>query len=361
MIRKSVLLAFFLFLPGFLNGAVKTEIVYFYEAGCPHCKRVTDFLENRIIGNYPVIIKRYEIHNANNADTLRQLAYVYRSRVKTPTVFIGDKVVQDDNRSALRKIELYVSEAVKNQAPSPLSRLGKGTHRIRQQITIPILIGAAAADAINPCAFAVLTILLSTILLSSKKRRRVLGAGLAFTASTFLSYFLMGFGLFSVIRTFSVQYYLYIIIAILAVLIGLWHLKDFLWYGRWLTLEVPNSWRPKLKQITSGVTSVTGAFFIGFIVSLFLLPCSSGPYVVVIGMLSGNSTRTQAIWLLLLYNFIFVLPFIIITLGVTFGFTTTQRLERFQLQNLEILHLVMGIVLFILGVSMIFLVATGKI
>jgi cytochrome c biogenesis protein CcdA len=169
------------------------------------------------------------------------------------------------------------------------------------------LVGAAAVDAVNPCAFAVITILLGTILIASKRRKRVLSAGFAFTISTFISYLLMGFGLFSAIRIAGIQHYVYTTVAILATLIGLWNMKDYLWYGRWFKMEVPESWRPRLKKITSSVTSIPGAFGIGFLVSLFLLPCTSGPYVVIIGMLSDSSTQLQAVKLLLLYNLIFVI------------------------------------------------------
>ena len=285
----------------FAHGSVEggVPILFFYEEGCPHCKRMNDFLERRIKPNYPVIIKRYEIHKLNNADTLRLLASAYNAKVTTPTVFIGHNYIQKDDRNALRKIEVYVREALKDHSPSPLRRLETEKNIFTQHLTLPAVIGAAAVDAINPCAFAVLTILLGTILLGSRKRNRVLWAGLAFTGSTFISYFFMGFGLFSAIRIAGVQYYIYTAVAALAILIGLWNMKDFLWYGRLLKMEVPESWRPRLKDITSSVTSVPGAFFVGFITSLFLLPCSSGPYVVIIGMLGNLSTRTEAIWLLI--------------------------------------------------------------
>ena len=338
----------------FVQGSVDSiQVLFFYEAGCPHCKRVNDFLEQRIKPNYPVMIKKYEIHRLNNADTLRQLASIYNAKVTTPTVFIGANYVQQDDRRALRKIEVYVREALENGAPSPLSRLGEGKNILKYRLTLPAVIGAAAVDAINPCAFAVLTILLGAILLSSQRRSRVLGAGFAFTGSTFISYFLMGIGLFSVIQTVGIQYYIYTAVAFLAILIGLWNMKDFLWYGRWLKMEVPESWRPKLREITSSVTSIPGAFFVGFLTSLFLLPCSSGPYVVIIGMLSNSATRIKAIWLLLLYNQIFVLPFIIITIAVALGLTTTDKVEQFRQKSLEKLHLVIGIVMFILGGVMI--------
>ena len=42
------------------------------------------------------------------------------------------------------------------------------------------------------------------------------------------------------------------------------------------------------------------AVLTGFLVSVFLLPCTSGPYIVVIGMLSDASSRMLALGLILL-------------------------------------------------------------
>lgn len=54
-----------------------------------------------------------------------------------------------------------------------------------------ILIPAALADSINPCAFAVMIILLSSILKQHKSRKKVLIAGALFVLAIFLSYVAM--------------------------------------------------------------------------------------------------------------------------------------------------------------------------
>jgi len=63
------------------------------------------------------------------------------------------------------------------------------------------------------------------------------------------------------------------------------------------------------------VLSPIGAFGIGILVSLFLLPCSSGPYIVILGLLSAQSNELNLLGMgyLVLYNFIFILPMLAIT------------------------------------------------
>jgi len=59
-----------------------------------------------------------------------------------------------------------------------------------------ILLPAAVADSINPCAFAILFVILWSILSQMGSYRKVLFTWLAFTLSIFLSYYLMGIWLY---------------------------------------------------------------------------------------------------------------------------------------------------------------------
>lgn len=218
-------------------------------------------------------------------------------------------------------------------------------------ITLPAVIGAAAADSINPCEFAVLIILMATVL-KSGSRRRALAAGLVFTAVVYCVYFLMGLGLMTAIAAAGITKNFYLIVAILAILIGLFNVKDYFWYGKWFIMEVPPSWRPAMKKVVRSVTSVPGAALAGLLVSFFLLPCTSGPYIVILGLLADTATRLQAIPLLLLYNLIFVLPMLIITLAVYRGLATPGQLEEKRLKRIKQVHLITGLIMIALGVWM---------
>jgi len=348
--------------------AFSVELLFFYEKGCPECAKVNDLLQKRIKPNYPVAIKAYEIHEPGNAALLMNLARAYEAKdiIKkgTPAVFIGENAFQGSSRAIQRKIEEAVRASLRAEIPSPMSRLQEENHKgdFKKKITLPAVISAAAVDSINPCACAVLVLLLGTMLLVSKRKRiSVLGAGFAFTLACFISYFLMGLGLFSAVQVVGIQHYIYIAVTILAVLMGLLNLRESLKHVDKFTMEVPQSWQPKLKRLTSNIVSVPGAFFVGLLISLFLLPCTSGPYVVIIGMLGDTVTRVQALWLLFLYNTIFILPFVIITLGVGFGLTTTARVETWRQENLPKFHLITGLFMIALGLTMFVLLLIGTI
>ena len=169
----------------------------------------------------------------------------------------------------------------------------------------------------------------------------------------------MGLGLYSAIQAAGITHTFYLVVAILAIIIGLFNLKDYLWYGKWFVMEVPLKWRSRMKLIIKGVTSIPGAFFIGFIISLFLLPCTSGPYIVILGLLANITTRSYAIILLLIYNLIFILPMIGITFGIYWGITTTEKAEAWRTRKLKILHLIAGIIILLLGIGMLLSIFMG--
>jgi len=349
------------------RGNNTIDVVYFYGQGCPHCSGLENFLED-MGKEYNLNIQPYETYsNQQNRELFEEISLVYGQDIQgVPTTFIDNKVIIGYSSSIADSIENEISRCSIEQCTSPLEKVADNVTSIigesspsedpeitafKQKITIPAVIAAAAVDAINPCAFAVLVILLTTILTAGVKKR-ALYAGLAFSLAIFISYFLMGLGLYSAIQAAGLTHKFYSIVAVLAILIGLFNLKDYLWYGKWFVMEVPLSWRPRLKAILRGITSVPGAFFIGFVVSLFLLPCTSGPYIVILGLLARITTRKYAILLLSIYNLIFILPMLIITTAVYKGATTAEKTEEWRKEKLKVLHLIAGIIILILGIGM---------
>lgn len=214
----------------------------------------------------------------------------------------------------------------------------------------------ALADSVNPCAIAVLTMVLVSILTENPKNKiRVLHAGLMFSLAVFISYLFYGVIMIQFFKVFSIflrtnAVYIYKALALLAIGIGILNVKDFFNYkkGSFMT-EMPLFMRPKVKRITQKITSPLGAFMIGFIVTLFLLPCTMGPYIIASGLLSGMPFFGAMVWLMY-YNLIFILPMIIITLIVYFGFKKVEEVSGWKEKNIKKLHLIAGILLIIVGI-----------
>jgi cytochrome c biogenesis protein CcdA len=216
----------------------------------------------------------------------------------------------------------------------------------------------ALADSVNPCALAVLTMVLITILIQNpEKKKKVLLAGLAFSLSVFLGYLFYGIVIVGFFNSFAEllrenSIFVYNGLAILAMIIGALNIKDFFFYkkGSFAT-EMPIWMRPKVKKIIDKMTSPLGAFLIGFLVTIFLLPCTIGPYIVASGLLSQLGILKSIPWLLY-YNLLFILPMVIITFMVFLGFSRVEDVAGWKEKNIKILHLIAGILLFFVGVAL---------
>lgn len=222
-----------------------------------------------------------------------------------------------------------------------------------ESASFSVITGAALVDSINPCAIAVLLILLSS-LLSTKNKRTAIFTGLLFTFGLFIAYFLAGLGLFHALNLSGMARWLHTIVGILAVLIGLSNIKDFFYYGGGgFITEIPRSWRPTLKNMLSKVTHPIFAFLIGLVVIFFELPCTGGPYLFTIGYLA-SLPKISLIPILLYYNFVFISPLLLITGLIYFGYSNVDKAMSWKDRNIKILHLIAGIIMLSLGLWVIF-------
>jgi cytochrome c biogenesis protein CcdA len=114
---------------------------------------------------------------------------------------------------------------------------------------------------------------------------------------------------------------------------------------------MPVMFRPKVKKIISRVTSPAGAFVVGIFVTLFLMPCTMGPYFIAGGILSSLQFMQTLPWLAL-YNFIFIIPMIIITLIVYGGLASVENLSGWKERNIKYIHLAAGLIMLALGLIM---------
>jgi cytochrome c biogenesis protein CcdA/glutaredoxin len=227
-----------------------------------------------------------------------------------------------------------------------------------EKLTLAKLISLAAVDAVNPCALAVLTLMLVAILTyNPRDKKKLLLAGLAFSVSVFIMYLIYGLIIiksFQLIQALtSVRIILYKILGGFALILGVLNVRDYIVYrpGR-IGTEMPIWMRPKLKKLIEGVTSPKGAFIIGLFVTLFLLPCTIGPYIIAGGILSAQAI-VKAIPPLLLYNLIFVLPMVILTFIVYRGFAKVEDISGWKDKNIRKLHLFAGVIMVLLGIAMI--------
>ena len=224
--------------------------------------------------------------------------------------------------------------------------------------TLGTVITTALIDSINPCAIGVLILLIS-VMIAFRSKKEMLFYGLVYVFFVFLTYLSAGLGIlyFLSVIPLVVSEYISIFVGSLIVIAGLIEIKDFFWYGQGITLSIPPEKAKQIHEMTKKIT-LPAMVFLGAFVAGVELPCTGGPYLAILLVLSQNF-NFAAFLMLILYNIIFVMPLIVILLMVNFGFKI-QNIKRWKQNNRTYMRLATGIILIFLGWLLI-LIANGAI
>jgi len=223
------------------------------------------------------------------------------------------------------------------------------------ELTISAIVSLALVDSVNPCAIAVLSLLIIAYMTHNpKEKKKALLAGFFFIAAVYLVYLVYALVLVETIGACmeaiaGSELFIYGGFSLIAIALGVFNVKDFFWYKPGgLLREMPMKWRPAVKKLLSGIESPKGGFVLGLFVTVFLLPCTIGPLVMACTLLAKYGTIAAVPWLLL-YNFIFVLPMLAIVIAIYIGLTVVGNVTEWKDRNIKYLHLIAGAIMAIIG------------
>ncbi|MDD3662170.1 MAG: cytochrome c biogenesis protein CcdA [Candidatus Dojkabacteria bacterium] len=217
-----------------------------------------------------------------------------------------------------------------------------------ENLSIITVILAAAADSINPCAIGVLVFMLTFLFSIQKDPKRVLVIGLTYISVVYLSYFAAGLGLIRILSSLPFLEILYKLTGLLLLGAGILDIWDGLRKTKKPLLAIPKSASPIIKKYIQRAT-IPAAIILGMLVSLFELPCTGGVYIAILSIISRSGLTGQGILLLALYNFIFVLPLLVIMVLVTRGLSS-EKVQAWKDSNKSAMRILIGISMVILAV-----------
>lgn len=221
-------------------------------------------------------------------------------------------------------------------------------HAYLPVITLPTVVLAAAVDGINPCAFTVLLLFITAMLATLQAgeqninavRARLLSRGGIYIAAVFLTYLSLGIGLLKTLDFFTRQHAPARIGALLAILFGLWMLKDFFLPDWGWRLQAPGR-IGEIARVSAKKATIPALIIGGFLIGLCTVPCSGAVYLGVLSLLALQPTALLGYAYLVLYNFIFVLPLVAI-LALAAARPTLNRLAHWNLNHKEWVRLALG-------------------
>ena len=225
------------------------------------------------------------------------------------------------------------------------------------QVTLAAVLVAALADGINPCAFTVLLLFITALtttlqageLDATRLRARMLGLGSVYIGSIFVTYLALGVGVLASLDVFTRQHVPARVGALLAVMFGLWMLKDYFLPELGWRLQAPARVADIARAIARKATlpALIGG---GFLIGLCTVPCSGAVYLGVLSLLALQPTALWGYAYLVLYNVVFVLPLIVILIAAS-SRLVRNRIALWHLQHKRHVKLALGSGVVALGLA----------
>jgi cytochrome c biogenesis protein CcdA len=343
-------------------------IIYFYGQECSKCAETSPFIEQlETKYNSQIHVTKLELyHNITNYEMYNKYCSIQNIPIEQrgiPLVAIGNKFFMGTSQIK-DNLEPAIKEAIsKGESVCPLpgdmtchpvqtneTETNPIIPGLKDKVTLPVVIGAGLIDGINPCAFAVLIFMLTFLIEVSSTKKRMIKAGAIYIVAVYITYFLAGLGLLSAIQITGATQIIVKVAAGLAIIAGLINVKDYFWYGKGFSLQIPESRKGTIQKWVFK-SNIPAALVLGFLVAMFELPCTGGIYLAILAMLASTVTKSTAIYYLLIYNLMFVIPLIVILLAVTFGMKA-EHIENWRQSKKNWMKLAMGLVLIALGLAL---------
>lgn len=364
------------------EGDERIQASFFYSLTCAHCNRVRPHIEE--LGRvYPCIDVDYReiAHSRTNRDYFFAISESYQiENPLIPLFVIGGAVMigEEQTNSGLRRLleaaetepvtegdtdrrdlvlrvinsfhdgtAVYRGNALPSSVPETIPPGGKPSPAT--QVTVAAVLIGAAVDSINPCAFAVLFVLLA-YLSSLNDRRRMLQVGLVYIGTVFMVYLLAGLALLGFVHSLDISSPFFSLAAIIVILAGLIQIGEVLRQNHVFSLSIPEQFKERIGSYIRRAT-IPSAFLLGALVSIVELPCTGGIYLAILALLADRMSMMQGLPYLILYNLIFVLPLLLV-LAIVYRGSASGQMDTWRQKYNRPVRLGMGVCMIVIGMMM---------
>jgi glutaredoxin len=212
-------------------------------------------------------------------------------------------------------------------------------------------------DGFNPCAMWVLLFLLS-ILVNLKDRKRILAIAGTFVIVSGLAYFAFMAAWLNVFALIGYLRPIQIVLALMAIVIGTIHTKDFFAFRQGVSLSIPESAKPGIyARVRSIVTAehmsgaVAGAITLAVLVNIVELLCTAGLPALYTNILMQQELSAAGRYA---YLGLYILAYMFddaLMVGIVVITLSKRKLQETQGRWLK---LISGVAILLLGVVMLF-------
>ena len=350
------------------------ELSFFGSRSCGECLEIKEMLLKPLEKKFPDKLKvnYYEMEDSIGFSTQLTLETFYNVQQSSPqelffpdTVLLGYDIIMKHAESFILR---YLDQPSKWTIRIENESADKSTYRqnLKQRFNEYSFISIVAAgiiDGINPCAIATMIFFISFLAIQKRRKGEILVIGMCFTATVFVTYLLMGIGAFQLLTSLKAYVLVSKVIRLLAVicaagfsLISFIDALRFKKSGKTSDIinQLPKPVKIRIHNVISGNLSdsqlIVGSIVTGFLVTLLEAVCTGQVYIPTIILMTQQSGLRIIGWLyLVLYNFLFIIPLLIIMILAYFGLKW-DKLAKATQSHLTLMKILFGIVLGFLAV-----------
>lgn len=339
----------------------KLDVIYFYSPKCLSCRENVKFID-ALSDNKDINLIKYDTLNDDCSSI--QSGYAKHYNVDTsislqiPALYFGEyfyPLSPANHNEVLDKINEYTSgsKTFENLNINTDSCINNNVFEdVASNITVGGILLAGLIDGINPCAISMLLVFYSFLMFSDNKKKVVFISSF-FIMGMFIANFTFGMGINTFYNLFAGNKYIMIglyILSILMCIIAL-TLNSIDLFNHNKSGEVKNQLSDKVKFKMTNVMrktvfskyAVIAALFVGFLIGVVELSCTGQIYLPTIVYMISNSEKIFSFTIMLiLYNLMFVLPLIIITIIASLV-KDTEKLKGTILSNNHIIKIVSNV------------------
>ena len=345
------------------------RLVLFHGEGCPHCAAEREFLTDLQQREPRLQVQEYEVwyDEANRALLAEQAQRLGFEPVGVPVTIIGDRYWVGFSDAIAAQIEDEVAAGLAgadagsggDQPASDAVLVDVPLVGMVELTSASLLVSTLVVgfvDGVNPCSLWALSVLLA-IVLHSGSRRRVLAVGTTFLAVTAGMYALYMLGMYSAQAYVGDLGWVRVAVAVVAVVFGVLHLKDFTALHRGVSLSIPDARKPglyaRMRAVSASDTSLpaalAGTTLLAIGVSLLETPCTAGLPLLWTSLLAARDVPAgEAAALFAVY----LLVFLVDELLVLTAAVVSMRALKLQERHGRLLKLVSGVLMLTLAVTM---------
>ncbi len=372
MFKKLIVFTFiFLLLAPFISlGQEKLTVTFFHSSHCRVCIKIKNEVIPPLVRKYHdkvewIYLSTFEEKNLSLLDTLAERFKAGESSI--PTILVGNSFLVG-GRVIKENLDKKIEEALEKKVKNLIVRR-KSIVEIFQKMSPLVIVASGLMDGINPCAFAVIVFFVSFLAVYGYRRREIILVGSSYCLTVFVTYFLLGLGLFRFLYAFSgihtfIQIFYYFV-AFFCFLLAFLAGYDYFKYkksgqSQGLILQLPAFLKKRInlvigsklreKKDEGALNLIISSVIVGFLVSLLEAVCTGQIYVpIVVAILKYPHLRLKAFSYLFLYNLMFIFPLILIFVLSIFGFGS-QKFDRFLKKHLGAIKILMVLLFIALGV-----------